>query len=102
MKIGSRPVARIPRTGELTPPGITSRARLYSSAERVSVSEAVMSVSFKPKTLAHAQLPGGGAVREDRPRERAGDGFSATVLPAGGRAGDRMCIVDLFGVGLQH
>ncbi len=40
-KIGSRPIARIARTGELTPPGISSSARLYSSAERVSVSDAV-------------------------------------------------------------
>jgi hypothetical protein len=28
MKIGSRPIARIARTGELTPPGITRRARV--------------------------------------------------------------------------
>src|SRR5438874_12699536 len=41
MKIGSRPIARIARTGELTPPGITSSARRYSSPERVSVSDAV-------------------------------------------------------------
>src|SRR5277367_705580 len=41
MKIGSRPIAPIARTGELTPPGISSSARRYSSAERVSVSEAV-------------------------------------------------------------
>src|SRR5580704_7278817 len=41
MKIGSRPIERIARTGEFTPPGILSRARRYSSAERVSVSETV-------------------------------------------------------------
>src|SRR2546423_3187616 len=41
MKIGSRPIARIARTGELTPPGMTSTARRASSSERVSVSEAV-------------------------------------------------------------
>src|SRR6202040_2673520 len=41
MKSGSRPIARIARTGELTPPGSTSRARRYSSAECVSVSDAV-------------------------------------------------------------
>src|SRR5437763_12775421 len=35
MKIGSRPIARIARTGELTPPGSSSRARRYSSLERV-------------------------------------------------------------------
>src|SRR3954466_3553853 len=31
MKIGSRPIARIARTGEFTPPGSTARARLNSS-----------------------------------------------------------------------
>src|ERR1017187_478002 len=41
MKIGSRPMARIARTGELTPPGITCRARLYSAAERVSVNAVI-------------------------------------------------------------
>src|SRR6202030_336288 len=41
MKIGSRPIARIARTGELTPPGINSTALLKSSPERVSVSDAV-------------------------------------------------------------
>src|SRR2546422_10111244 len=41
MKMGSRPIARIARTGELTAPGITSAARRASSSERVSVSEAV-------------------------------------------------------------
>src|SRR4029077_20741318 len=41
MKIGSRPIARIASTGELTPPGRTSSARLYNSAERVSVSDAI-------------------------------------------------------------
>src|SRR5207237_7604053 len=30
MKIGSRPIARIARTGEFTPPGITARARSNS------------------------------------------------------------------------
>src|ERR671932_160038 len=38
-KIGSRPMDRIARTGEFTPPGSTGSARRYSSAERVSVSE---------------------------------------------------------------
>src|SRR5262249_10849570 len=33
-KIGSRPICRIARTGELTPPGSTRRARSYSSALR--------------------------------------------------------------------
>src|SRR3954463_3281833 len=32
-KIGSRPIERIARTGELTPPGGSSRARRYSSAD---------------------------------------------------------------------
>src|SRR5581483_8961063 len=41
MKIGSRPIARIARTGELTPPGIASSARRYSSADLVSVSAGV-------------------------------------------------------------
>src|SRR5438270_9583223 len=45
MKIGSRPIARIARTGELTPPGRSSRARRYSSAERASDSEAVTAAS---------------------------------------------------------
>src|SRR3954465_14748939 len=31
MKTGSRPIARIARTGEFTPPGSTARARLNSS-----------------------------------------------------------------------
>ena len=34
MKIGSRPIDCIARTGELTPPGSTSSARSYSCAER--------------------------------------------------------------------
>src|SRR3954467_7535226 len=37
MKIGSRPICCIARTGELTPPGRTSTARRYSSAERASL-----------------------------------------------------------------
>src|ERR1035438_2772567 len=47
MKIGSRPIERIARTGELTPPGSLSSARLYSSAERVSVSEAVTALDVR-------------------------------------------------------
>ena len=39
MKIGERPIERIARTGELTPPGRTSWARRYHSRERVSASE---------------------------------------------------------------
>ena len=35
MKIGSRPIERIARTGELTPPGRTFSARSYSSDDRV-------------------------------------------------------------------
>src|SRR3954469_10404642 len=31
MKIGSRPIERMARTGEFTPPGSTARARLNSS-----------------------------------------------------------------------
>src|SRR3954468_1148959 len=38
MKRGSRPIARIARTGELTPPGSSWSARAYSSAERESAS----------------------------------------------------------------
>src|SRR6476660_7566914 len=41
MKIGSRPIATIARTGELTPPGSRCAARANSSPERVSVSDAV-------------------------------------------------------------
>src|SRR5215211_721563 len=41
MNIGSRPIERIARTGEFTPPGSTRSARRYSSADRVSVREAV-------------------------------------------------------------
>src|SRR5437660_7328311 len=41
MKIGSRPIARMARTGELTPPGMSASARRYCSAERVSVSDTV-------------------------------------------------------------
>src|SRR3712207_34261 len=41
MNTGSRPIARIARTGELTPPGRTRTARAYSAADRVSVSEVV-------------------------------------------------------------
>src|SRR5215212_7047836 len=37
MKIGSRPIARIARTGELTPPGRTRQVRAYSSAERAKL-----------------------------------------------------------------
>ena len=33
-KIGSRPIARIARTGEFTPPGIRPSARRYSSEDR--------------------------------------------------------------------
>src|SRR5919106_6318601 len=40
---GSRPICRIARTGELTPPGSTRRARSYSSALRV--------FSFPPRVL---------------------------------------------------
>src|SRR6476660_741291 len=36
MNSGSRPMERIARTGELTPPGSTRSARRYSSAERSS------------------------------------------------------------------
>ena len=42
MKIGSRPMARIARTGELTPPGSRCSARAYSSADLVSVIETLM------------------------------------------------------------
>src|ERR1035441_784120 len=48
MKIGSRPIARIARTGELTPPGSTSSARLYNPAERVSVSEDINRSEDRP------------------------------------------------------
>src|SRR3954452_4459141 len=41
MNSGSRPIARIARTGELTPPGRTATARPYSAADFVSVSEDV-------------------------------------------------------------
>jgi len=34
MKIGSRPIDRIALTGELTPPGISVRARPYRAALR--------------------------------------------------------------------
>src|SRR5215204_558859 len=34
MKTGSRPIARIARTGEFTPPGMRRNARSYSSDER--------------------------------------------------------------------
>src|SRR5579863_7403071 len=55
MKSGSRPIARIARTGEFTPPGITPRARSKSAAERVSLRVAVT----VPRTIldALAQLP---------------------------------------------
>jgi hypothetical protein len=36
MKIGSRPIERIARTGELTPPDINPKARWYSSSDRVN------------------------------------------------------------------
>ena len=41
MNRGSRPIARIARTGELTPPGIARSARSNSAAERLSLRVAV-------------------------------------------------------------
>src|SRR5437764_874948 len=41
MNSGSRPIARMARTGELTPPGSTATARSYSVAERLSEREDV-------------------------------------------------------------
>src|SRR3954453_119599 len=41
MNSGSRPMARIARTGEFTPPGRTASARAYSAADFVSVTEEV-------------------------------------------------------------
>src|SRR5512146_360841 len=43
MKIGSRPICRIARTGEFTPPGNTRTARSYSSELRV--------FSFPPRVV---------------------------------------------------
>ena len=40
MNSGSRPIERMARTGELTPPGRTSSARRYSSADRASATRA--------------------------------------------------------------
>jgi hypothetical protein len=39
MNSGSRPIDRIARTGEFTPPGMYRSARAYSSSERASRSE---------------------------------------------------------------
>src|SRR3954451_1273557 len=44
MKIGSRPIDRIARTGELTPPGSTRHARLYSSVLSFPALEVVREV----------------------------------------------------------
>src|SRR4051812_23713987 len=44
MNSGSRPIARIARTGELTPPGSTATARPYRAADFVSVSEDVATI----------------------------------------------------------
>src|SRR5437868_14151306 len=50
MKSGSRPIERIARTGELTPPGRSCWARAKSSAERAS------DIRFRPPVTASGDL----------------------------------------------
>ena len=58
-KIGVRPIARIARTGEFTPPGSRPTARAYASADRVSRSETVLD----PLTRRRARAPRRGSRR---------------------------------------
>jgi hypothetical protein len=52
MNSGSRPIARIARTGELTPPARTAHAREYSSAER----ESFKAAGTAPETIFDARV----------------------------------------------
>src|SRR3712207_8970219 len=92
MKIGSRPIERIARTGELTPPGRRSTARAYSSAERVSRKEAVGEVltALDAGVLA---LPVTEVVREVQEADLLELGRAVqrgAVAHLGDRAGDRV------------
>src|SRR5450755_193057 len=68
MKIGSRPIDRIARTGELTPPGSSGSARAYSSLERV-VSNPASMVTIYPRCFAAMRNSPG---RRSRPHSHAG------------------------------
>src|SRR5687767_7230763 len=63
MKIGSRPIARIARTGEFTPPGRYCTARSKSAADFVSRTETGTRVSG-PAVLAFPVLEVLGEVQE--------------------------------------
>src|SRR4051812_47429341 len=56
--MGSRPIARMARTGEFTPPGSTAAARRYSSADRVSLSEDGALTSGRVLRLPAAEVVG--------------------------------------------
>src|SRR6476660_3076313 len=91
MKIGSRPIWRIARTGELTPPGRTRRARSYS-----------------PSELGMLGLPGGVFVGEVAQADllvlgRGVEGGAAVGADAA-VLGDRVedCVALLFGAAVGH
>src|SRR6202000_3163936 len=58
MNNGSRPIAPIARTGELTPPGSRRSARLYSSADLESVREAITGLRSSVPALPVLELLG--------------------------------------------
>src|SRR5215218_2227396 len=82
MKSGSRPIECIARTGELTPPGRSVRARAYSSAERASASSDARVLTF----------PGLELVREIQQSDllELGRGVERRALGDAVRLGDRV------------
>src|SRR5207248_11115872 len=97
--MGSRPIARMALTGEFTPPGSTSTARRYSSAERSSrgtlarvlgfpVLERVGEVEQPHLLVLGRRVQGGALVDPGVGRDRVEDGVALLLRAAVGHGGD--------------
>ena len=87
MNLGTPPTAPNARTGEFTPPGVTSRARANSDSLRIGPPESAEAGTLRPRrrrrgTPAAAARPAAGAPAAGAASARPGLGRNATAGPA--------------------
>src|SRR5215217_8059084 len=90
MKIGSRPIARIARTGELTPPGRTARARSNSAVLSFPALEVVGEVEEPDLLELGRRVEGGALLDPGLGGDRVEDRVALLLRAAVGHGEDRV------------